>query len=71
MQAMVDFMIFARTHKFSKYSVQLFISMEEKHNVHKRDSTHNGAGVNHPGKTVTTLSPLRKCRLSGGRQARK
>ena len=70
MQAMVDFMIFARTHKFSKDSVKLLYRWK-KNTTHKSDTTHNGAGVNHPGKTVSTLSPLMKRRLSGGRQAGK
>ena len=42
-QAMVDFMIFfASTHKIRKGSVQLFISVEEKHNTQKPHNTQWG-----------------------------
>ena len=71
MQAMVDFMIFLLAHTSLAQIVFNCLYRWKKNTTHKSDTTHNRAGVNHPGKTVTTLSPLMKCRLSGGGQARK
>ena len=64
-QAMVDFMIFLLAHTRLEKGVFNCLYRWKKNTTHKSHTTHNGAGVNHPGETVTTVSPLIKCRLSG------